>query len=77
MADEANAREVPAWVVRMREAGFDVRTGTGDLPENPEVDFSLPRATRIGIRRRVGMIARKLWQHDPHPVGSSSHASVP
>jgi uncharacterized protein (DUF433 family) len=28
----------------MREAGYDVRTGTepGDLPENPEVAFTLP-----------------------------------
>jgi hypothetical protein len=73
MVEEANAPVEPAWVVRMREAGFDVRTGTGDLPEEPEVDFSLPRATRIGIRRRVGMIARKLWQRDPHPVGSCFH----
>jgi hypothetical protein len=74
MSDEADARAEPGWIVRMREAGYDVRRGVGDLPEKPEVDFSLPRATRIGIRRRVGMVARKLWQRDAR---SRSHASVP
>lgn len=74
----ADSQQVPDWVVRMREAGFDVRVGTGDLPEKPEVDFSLPHATRIGLRRRVGMIARKLWQRDSHRVTNSGpHASVP
>lgn len=44
MPSGPDSRVEPAWVVRMREAGYDVRTGTepGDLPENPEVDFSLP-----------------------------------
>ena len=42
MPSAAEPRTAPDWVVRMREAGFDVRTGTGgDLPENPEVAFTL------------------------------------
>jgi uncharacterized protein (DUF433 family) len=45
MPSGPDSRVEPAWVARMREAGYDVRTGTepGDLPENPEVAFSLPR----------------------------------
>ena len=42
MPSNSDARVEPAWVVRMREAGYDVRTGTGDLPETPEVAFCLP-----------------------------------
>jgi uncharacterized protein (DUF433 family) len=34
--------QVPDWVVRMREAGYDIRMGVGDLPEEPEVAFTLP-----------------------------------
>jgi len=53
MASDAEPRVVPDWVVRMREAGFTVRMGTGDdLPEEPDVRFTLPRETRMGLRRR-------------------------
>jgi uncharacterized protein (DUF433 family) len=42
MPSSADSPVVPDWVVRMREAGFDVRIGTGDdLPEEPEVAFTL------------------------------------
>jgi|1186.fasta_scaffold08887_3 hypothetical protein len=44
MPSSADSPVVPDWVVRMREAGYDVRIGTGDdLPEEPEVAFTLRR----------------------------------
>jgi len=45
MPSGADSRIEPDWVLRMREAGFDVRTGTepGGLSEMPEVCFTLPR----------------------------------
>jgi hypothetical protein len=71
----------PGWVRRMREAGYEVRTGTGPhvLPENPEVDFSLPCTVRIGLRRSVKALARKLWQRDPplRVPGQEGHAALP
>lgn len=42
MRSGADSREVPGWVVRMREARYDVLRGTGDLPDVPEVAFSIP-----------------------------------
>jgi hypothetical protein len=72
--------DVPSWVVRMREAGYDVRIGTepGGLPEIPEVHFTLPRPPRMGLRRRL--VARRLSRgREPrsHLVRATSHASLP
>lgn len=55
--------EVPIWVQRLREDGFKVRMGTGTegLSEEPEVMFNLPCNTRMGLRRRVVALARKIW----------------
>jgi hypothetical protein len=63
MPSAADSRVEPDWVLRMREAGYDVRMeiSAGGLPETPEMCFTLPRATRIGLRRRVKTLARKLW----------------
>jgi hypothetical protein len=41
-----------AWVSRLREAGYDVRTGTGTggLSEEPDCSFSPPPGFRPGFR---------------------------
>jgi transcriptional regulator with XRE-family HTH domain len=36
---EASRQGEPAWVKRLREDGFDVQGGEGNLPEEPEVSF--------------------------------------
>jgi hypothetical protein len=82
MSVMTEAAAVPAWVRRMRAAGHDVRIGigTGDLPEDPEVDFGLPARPRSGLHRRVNALARKLWQRDWHPAHSlpdEGHAALP
>jgi hypothetical protein len=73
---DSGSPEVPSWVVRMREAGFDVRIGTGTegLSEIPEVAFTLPPIKQAALRRRVKAIARKLWQrgHSTLHTGQSS-----
>lgn len=71
--------EVPSWVVRMREKGFDVRVGTGDLPEEPEFAFTLPAPRRVSLRRKVVTLARRIWGEGR--IGRArdvtGHASLP
>lgn len=63
MLERDEQADEPAWVIRMRADGFQVRRGTDPRPLSvePEVDFSPPRRPRQGLRRHVIMIARKLW----------------
>jgi uncharacterized protein (DUF433 family) len=78
MPSGPDSRVEPAWVLRMREAGYDVRTGTapGDLPENPEVAFSLPRRGSAGIFRThlnqgPMMAASSVIHSDPDILGGT------
>jgi hypothetical protein len=74
--------EIPIWVQRLRDDGFKVRMGTGTegLSEEPEVMFTLPRDSRMGLRRRVVALARRIWggagrgERLTNPTG---HASLP
>lgn len=47
----------PAWVTRLREAGYNVRTGTGVLNRDPDASFDLPPGARWAIARFI----RNLW----------------
>lgn len=71
--------EIPTWVVRMREAGFDVRMGTGDLPEEPEFAFTLPEPRHVALRRQVVALARRIWGEGKvgRARGMTGNASLP
>lgn len=74
--------EVPSWVVRMREKGFKIRVGTGEagLPEEPEFAFTLPHDSRVGLRRRVVALARRIWGgtgRSERLTDPAGHASLP
>jgi hypothetical protein len=83
MADEASPPAEPAWVERMRAAGYVVRTGTGTggLSFEPEVDFSPPHQQRRGFRSRLSGAARKLWKltgsFKRRIIHPERHASLP
>lgn len=74
--------EVPTWVQRMRGQGFKIRIGTGEggLSEEPEVMFTLPPDTRMGLRRRIVAMARRIWggtDRSERLTDPAGHASLP
>jgi uncharacterized protein (DUF433 family) len=77
MPSSSGSRIEPDWVVRMREAGYDVRTGTGgDLPENPEVAFTLPHPCS-GNRMSHGVSFGRTSAREQTMAGSSVIHSDP
>ena len=64
----------PEWVARLRAAGYDVRTGSGDLNREPDASFDPPPGVRFAIYRFI----RNLWNGPiyrlTHP---KRHASLP
>jgi hypothetical protein len=52
------ATEEPLWVQRMRARGYNIRIGTGDLPEVPEVMFTPPPRTLRNVTRSILYVLR-------------------
>jgi hypothetical protein len=50
-----------AWVTRLREAGYDVRTGSGELNRDPDASFDPPPGVRFAITRFIRNLWRDLW----------------
>jgi hypothetical protein len=65
------------WVARLREAGIDVRTGTGELAREPDASLGPPPGFRSALRRAVQFI-REKWNGGVHRLPRSKrHAPVP
>jgi hypothetical protein len=47
----------PEWVARLREAGFNPRTGTGVLNREPDASFDPPP----GVRSAITRFLRDFW----------------
>lgn len=67
-------QDEPDWVKRLREDGFDVRGGVGNLPEEPEASFA-----PMPGRRVPRLLAALRWLgRAVHPLrGGRRHAPVP
>jgi hypothetical protein len=77
MDTEVEGRTEYPWVARLREAGFDVRTGTGELARVPDASLGPPPGFRWALRRAVQLI-RESWNGRVHRLPRSKrHASVP
>jgi len=67
----------PEWVARLREAGINVRTGTGVLNREPDDFFSPPP----GFRGGIGAVVRNAWKGSVRVfhrlTHSKGHATVP
>lgn len=71
-------RPEPEWVARLREAGIDVRTGTGVLTREPAASFTLPAGYRYRIRKQVGALLRTAWKATGRRLQRlTHHATVP
>lgn len=70
---------IPEWVHRMRARGINVRVGTGPyyLPEEPEVMFTLPDEGRITLRRKIKVLAQKLWSRSWRSDRGTHDAAFP
>jgi hypothetical protein len=69
----------PAWVQRMREAGYNIRRGTvpGRLSEIPEAMFTPPPA-RERVRGYLSLIARWFRRARPDSLKPrGGHAPLP
>ena len=71
----------PGWVRRMREKGYTVTVGTGELSPEPEVDFftpPLPVANRTPTRVvRLRAMLRKGFAHLHQLAQRRRHAALP
>jgi hypothetical protein len=71
----------PGWVGRMRDEGYKVTIGTGELPLEPEVDFFTPPFPLHGRpptrMERLGRVLRKGFARMHHLVRRRGHAAVP
>ena len=79
MDTEAEGRTEYPWVARLREAGFDVRTGTGELSRDPDDSFSPPPGFRPGVRAWMGGVLRTAWKGSVRGLHrlTKGHATVP
>ena len=76
---EEKAAEYP-WVARLRQAGYDVRngTGTGVLSEEPECSFTPPPGFRSsGLRTVLGRIAHPVVARFRRLIHAKPHATLP
>jgi hypothetical protein len=65
----------PDWVKRLREDGFDVQGGIGNLPEEPEASFAPMPRKRVP---RLLHAALRWLRGAAHPLrGGRRHAPVP
>jgi len=69
------------WVARLREAGYAVRTGSGELSRDPDDSFAPPPGFRPGARAWIAAVLRNAWKGSvrgfhrlTRPKG---HATVP
>jgi hypothetical protein len=78
----ADNRVEPGWVARLREAGYNVRRGSGLLPEVPDAYFSPPAGFREKVTVKARNALRRLFRGSSHrthtrPHPSGDHAVVP
>ena len=55
MPQAVQPQDEPDWVKRLREDGFDVRGGEGNLPEEPEASFA---PCPVGVANAEGSTGR-------------------
>jgi len=67
----------PEWVARLREAGFNPRTGTGVLNQEPDDFFSPPPGFRAGIRPVLRNAWKGIVRRVQRLTHSKGHATVP
>ena len=83
MPEHLEESDVPEWVKRMREDGYAVRIGSGELSEVPDFMFTPPpRLPRGSFLRRLGTLARMIFaskgiRHPQRATPSRPHAPVP
>ena len=77
MSIPTGERQEYPWVARLREAGYDVRTGTGELSRDPEVSLGPPPGLRWALQRAV-LFFRERWDSRGHrSTRARRHAPVP
>ena len=77
MDTEAEGRTEYPWVARLREAGFDVRTGTGELSRDPDASLGPPPGFRSAFGRAVRFVG-EAWNGKVHRlIRPKRHAPVP
>ena len=81
MDTKAEGRTEYPWVARLREAGLDVRTGTGVLSRDPEDSFTPPPGFRPGRWADIRSMLGRMWKGGTHRlrrlVHSKPHATLP
>jgi hypothetical protein len=67
----------PEWVGRLREAGFNVRTGSGVLNREPDDFFSPPPGFRAGVRPLLRNAWKGIVRRVQRLMHAKGHATVP
>jgi hypothetical protein len=62
------------WVARLREAGIDLRTGSGVLTREPAASFTLPPGYRPPLLTRIGTLLRTVWKAGTRRLPLLTHA---
>jgi hypothetical protein len=65
MPQAVQPQDEPDWVKRLREDGFDVRGGVGNLPEEPAVSFAPMRERRV---RPIVHAVLRWFRSSDHPL---------
>jgi hypothetical protein len=81
MDTKAVGRTEYPWVARLREAGYAVRTGSGELNRDPDDSFTPPPGFRPGVRAWIGAVLRSAWKGGARGIHRlthpEDHATVP
>jgi hypothetical protein len=73
---ETQANDTPEfpWIAELRAAGYDIRTGSGELRREPDASLPAPPGLRSAVRRFV----RNFWNGKIHRLTHPKrHAPVP